>query len=296
LLFRGTDYDYYISYREPVGFDSSLRSAYRNRTSIHTWQGGSNKTYLRATVGDGETFQASSGELVVKQLAHTADSATLELTLNAPLCEPQAASLVLNPYSMEALPGTTAKVSVALTNQDTQPCAASLFTWQSTQPAGWQAAIEPSSLTLAAGATQAATWNLMVPTDAAEGVYPVELAALRNGSSVASSGATVVVLRDHQSPTVTIVQPQEGATVSGRVRIDAQVDDRVNTAVVRFFIDGVLRSEDTRDPYRMVWDTRKATAGTHTIRVEAVDTAGNVGSQQIQVQVAAGAGKRSKSR
>ncbi len=87
---------------------------------------------------------------------------------------------------------------------------------------------------------------------------------------------------DSTPPTVTITNPQNGATVSNTVLITFDAtDDSGTIATQRILIDGVQRS--TSNSYS--WDTTAESDGTHIIRAEATDAAGNLGYDEITVTV-----------
>ncbi len=93
---------------------------------------------------------------------------------------------------------------------------------------------------------------------------------------------------DTQPPTVNITNPANGATVSGTITIRATATDNIGVASVSYCVDSGAAKAMTKvaaDTYEAAWDTTAATNGTHTLRVEAKDAAGNTGSNQISVTV-----------
>jgi len=71
--------DFYFSYRRAVGFDSTLRPAYLDNTSVHRWSGiKSDSTYLLANIGDGQSW--SDPSVTVTQTAHDATYAYLTVS------------------------------------------------------------------------------------------------------------------------------------------------------------------------------------------------------------------------
>jgi alkaline phosphatase len=86
-------------------------------------------------------------------------------------------------------------------------------------------------------------------------------------------------------PTVSITNPQAGATVSGSVDITADASDNVRVTRVEFYIDAALKNTDTTSPYSWSWDTTAESEGTHTIKAVAYDTAGQSDEDTISVTV-----------
>ena len=93
------------------------------------------------------------------------------------------------------------------------------------------------------------------------------------------------------SVTVTIIQPEEGATVSGTVTIAAAVSSHARGAgiqavtKVEFYIDGTLLGEVTSSPFQCEWDTGLSGSGEHTIKANAYNAAHQSGEDEITVNV-----------
>ncbi|HSX30167.1 MAG TPA: Ig-like domain-containing protein, partial [Candidatus Saccharimonadales bacterium] len=110
-------------------------------------------------------------------------------------------------------------------------------------------------------------------------------------SSVASATTQAVV--DTTAPTVAIIAPVTGDTVTGTVTISASAAD-TGTGVqsVQFFQEGVLLGEDTAAPYSYQWNTNTVANGIYHLTAVAKDNAGNVSaaSDVVTVQVNNAAG------
>ncbi len=109
------------------------------------------------------------------------------------------------------------------------------------------------------------------------------------GNVRTSSGRTVAVnnpFRDTEAPTLTLIAPVAGSTVSGSVTVQAATTDNVGTVGVRFFLDGVLLgTEDLSAPFQATWATTGTLNGSHTISATARDAAGNTTAAALQVTV-----------
>ena len=96
---------------------------------------------------------------------------------------------------------------------------------------------------------------------------------------------------DAQPPTVAITSPVDGATVSGKITVLANAvdppgsSDGAGIGQVEFFLDGSSALTDKSSAYNYSVDTQKLTNGTHTIRADAADKAGNKASASITVMV-----------
>ncbi len=92
---------------------------------------------------------------------------------------------------------------------------------------------------------------------------------------------------DSVLPTVTINAPANNSTISGAtVAVTVTATDNVAVAGVQFKLDGVnLGVEDTSAPYGLTWDSSTVANSSHTITAIARDTAGNLASSAVTVNV-----------
>jgi thermitase len=109
------------------------------------------------------------------------------------------------------------------------------------------------------------------------------------GNRGRSAGTTVTVdnattTTDLTPPSVSIVSPAADSTVSGTVQLSASATDDVQVAEVKIYVDGSLRCVGGAD-VSCGWNTRKDSAGSHSISAVAKDAAGNTGSAAINVTV-----------
>ena len=81
---------------------------------------------------------------------------------------------------------------------------------------------------------------------------------------------------DTTPPTVSLVQPAQGSTVSGSTTIVATASDNIGMAGVQFKVDNAnLGPMDTTNTYSAPLDTTTLSNGSHTVIAVAVDAAGN---------------------
>lgn len=81
---------------------------------------------------------------------------------------------------------------------------------------------------------------------------------------------------DTTAPTVTLGAP--ASPLSGTVTLTATANDDVGVTAVRFFAGAAQIGTDASPPYSVSWDTTTVPDGTVTLRAEAEDEAGNVGT------------------
>jgi len=88
---------------------------------------------------------------------------------------------------------------------------------------------------------------------------------------------------DTTQPEVRIFSPKDRVEIGGAIEINIDATDNTELEKVTLYIDGNKIKEYTSDPYKYSWDSSKATEGTHTITVEALDKSGNVGRKSVTV-------------
>jgi len=183
---------YYLSYREPLGFDTALDSGYWNRVFVHKYSGdyGAYNTYFLALLSDAGAFSDATNGITVTQVSHASDRATVQIQISGsgtPTCQRAAPVLALSPSSQSGTAGSTRSYTASLTNMDNAYCGASSFSLGDVVPSGWTGTLSPSALSLAPGAAGSATLSLTSSVTATAASYP----ATMNISDAASSAHTV---------------------------------------------------------------------------------------------------------
>ena len=127
-----------------------------------------------------------------------------------------------------------------------------------------------------AGRFMTATWDTTTYSNGAHTILAI--ASVSDSVTVyVDNGATP----DTEAPSVSVTAPSNGATVGGVVSVTWSASDNIGVTTQRLYVDGVLK--DSATPYS--WDTTAFADGTHTIRAEADDAAGNTGVDEISVSV-----------
>ncbi len=101
-------------------------------------------------------------------------------------------------------------------------------------------------------------------------------------SNVAQA-TTQAAVSDTTPPNVVISSPPDGSRVGTKVTITASASDNVGVASLKLSIDGKLVASSNSASLSYTWNTRKTSAGTHTIQAQASDAAGNSASYAISV-------------
>jgi hypothetical protein len=128
-------------------------------------------------------------------------------------------------------------------------------------------------------------WNTIPFADSTE--HTLFAKAFDSGNNTAISDVVTVTVYPHTSkdiipPTVSILYPISGSTVSGTINVVADIQDNGTIAKAEFYIDGELVGEKTEAEWEYSWNTAsKADSRTHSVYVKAYDSAGNVGKSSI---------------
>jgi hypothetical protein len=212
---------YYLSYRQPVGLDSGLRTGYWNRVHVHKYPGtfDSNNTYLLALLDDASVYNDATNGITVTQLSHASDRATVQIQLaggggGTGTCQQAAPVVALSPSSQSGAAGNKLSYTVTLSNKDNSYCATSTFNLAGAVPAGWTGSVSPTSLSLAPGSNGTATLSVTSPASAAAATYSAQLnvSDAASGAHTASGSVSYVV----QAPACTRAAPAITFTPTSR--------------------------------------------------------------------------------
>ncbi len=105
------------------------------------------------------------------------------------------------------------------------------------------------------------------------------------GATSATASVTVVAPgSDTTPPTVALLSPAAGATLSGVETVVAQASDDVGVQRVEFLVDGVVQGTVTAAPWEWAFNTALVANGPHSLAARAADAAGN-SAQTVPIDV-----------
>ena len=255
---------YYLAYRQRQGYDATLYSEFVDRTSIHRYVGsGYSNTRFIVALADTQVFDDVANGLSIRQIAHDAMSATLQVTTT---CTPVAPTVSLSPYRQARRPGVEAAFTATVTNRDASMCGSSTFDLSHAGPTGFSVSLSSTSLTLAPGAQGSVTLRSTSPAAAPDGDGALSVSA--RGVS-----AQAVHAVDGTPPSaVTGLTASMGRRNLVTLGWPASSDGGSGISAYRVFRNGALLVTTTSTGYQ----DRNATSGTYDYTVVAVDGAGNV--------------------
>ena len=106
-----------------------------------------------------------------------------------------------------------------------------------------------------------------------------------NTSGQEGSSSNVVTVLESVLPAVSIVAPLNDAKVSDTVLVQASASDNAGVVKVEFYLNGILTSSATSEPYRYYWNTQALTSGLYNITAKAFDAAGNAAVSTVSLTV-----------
>lgn len=137
------------------------------------------------------------------------------------------------------------------------------------------------------GAPYQFSWDSTKVANGSASLVAVAYDAAGNSKSSTAVSVSVAnpVIADTTPPSVSIKNPGNGSKVSGTVQIGVNAADNSGTAALKqyLYIDGVLVASTTGGSLSYNWNTRKVTAGSHSISAVAQDAAGNRSTSAISV-------------
>ncbi len=240
---------YYISYRQPTGFDGNLSADYLNRLSIHTYMGdgSSRKSYLIQTLGDGETFVDAVNGISITQVSHFPEYATALVEVDdSAICVSSTPNLTVSPGTQTGSPGDSLNYSVTVSNGDGANCEASTFLLNQTLPVGWSGSMGPASLTLQPGETASATFIATSSAISADGNYDLSIEVSDASEPVHSNAAsltyTVQTPCTADTPTVSISPVNQSAAPGSVLAYTLSVTNRdsQNCAQSSFALNSIV--------------------------------------------------------
>lgn len=103
--------------------------------------------------------------------------------------------------------------------------------------------------------------------------------AFSNLASATLAAAAV----DATPPAVKINSPANGAEISKNITVTLSATDNVAVTGLKLYIDNKLVSSTTSSSLSYSWNIKKVSSGSHSLRADAIDAAGNLGTTSITV-------------
>lgn len=219
-----------------------------------------------------DTTSLTSGSYTLSAKAYDAagnagDSSILSVTVNGDVTPPNVALSAPAPGS--AVSGT---VNVSASAQDASGVTR------------LELYLDGTLLLTGNQSTASYSWNTLAVSN---GTHTLSAKAYDAAGNVGSSpNLTVTVYNDTTAPTVSVVAPSTGSSLSQTATVLISAGDDVGVTKVDYYLDGVLQASAANLPYNFSWNTLSSANGSHTLSAKAYDAAGNIGqSASVAVTV-----------
>lgn len=279
---------YYVSFRAPIGSHSvNLPTAYRYKTNIHKFSG-SGYSYYVAGLSDGQTFTDAAQALTVKQVSYTTGTGSSQAQVEISMtCSPAVPTISVSPAKFVAGTPQAASFMLTLVNRDTF-CGSSTFALAAQAPVGWVAALDSTSISLAAGQSASTALRVTAPSGAAQGTYTIPVSVTDSSGAHQALQISVQYVLD-QTPPVAITNLTVSAGRKNQVALSWTEPMDIGGAGVkeyRVYRNGSLRTTTFNTNY-----TDSVTSGaSYSYVVHSVDNAGNVSSASNIANITIGGG------
>lgn len=90
---------------------------------------------------------------------------------------------------------------------------------------------------------------------------------------------------DNENPTISIIEPVDGATVEGLVPVDIEVSDNIGVARVELWVNNTNVAVDSSMPFAFTWDSSSVPNGEINLVTHVFDATGNSSSSSVTVNV-----------
>ena len=260
---------YYLSYRQPTGFDASLSSTYTTGVNIHRYAGsGYNYTKFITALPDGGIFTDPANGITVTQSAHGAGSAVINVSFN---CMGQTPSMTISPSTVWVQPGSTVSLTTQVTNLDGAGCSATTFQLSAANTAGGTSTVTPTSVLLGAGQSTAVSLSVSGVSGSGAVTLTATDADSSDPSHPVNGHVTAQINVDGSAPTPPGNMETSLANTGVTVSWTSSTDSGSGIAAYYVYRDGVQLAATTNLSYT---DTTTASGMTYTYTATAVDQVG----------------------
>ena len=106
-----------------------------------------------------------------------------------------------------------------------------------------------------------------------------------DAAAAVQAAKTATPTLDTEAPLITIINPLEGATLSGLIPVDIDATDNIGVTRAELWINNTSVAIDTSQPFSFSWDSTGALNGATNLEVRVFDAAGNMATSMIVVNV-----------
>lgn len=228
---------YYVEFRRPIGFDSSIsgNSNFMNGVLVHTeTEPYGRDTYLLdmtpettsfsdAALVVGRSYNDPNINATITPLSVSSTGAAVSVTFGPQPCVRTNPTVSLSSSGTQWFAaGSTMTYQVLLTSNDSG-CTASNFNLQANVPSGWSAAFSNAALSLPPGGSATTTVTITSPSTTTDGFYNLSVVAT-NGADASYSASCSMTCAVVSSLSVGVSSNQSSYTRNQTVSLTATVN------------------------------------------------------------------------
>jgi hypothetical protein len=202
---------YYLEFRQALGFDSFLSSysdimngtlfhlaspSNANSSDLLDLTPTSPSSFSHPALVVGQSYTDSTSGLTIIPTAVSITGATVQVTMNGPVCAPANPGVNVSPtQSQWVISGSSVNFTVTVKDNDSSSCPSSTFNLGDALLSGWSGSWNTTALSLSPGTSGSATLTVTSPSGTADGFYNVAVSATNalTSSYTAAASATYVI-------------------------------------------------------------------------------------------------------
>ncbi|MEX2193394.1 MAG: Ig-like domain-containing protein [Nitrosarchaeum sp.] len=117
------------------------------------------------------------------------------------------------------------------------------------------------------------------------GYHVVKATATDSSENSANDEIVINVMSDTVSPSVQITSPFDGQVISNPFDVLVDASDNMQITRIEFYVDDILKGQDSTFPYSISLNPSDLGFGTHQIRAIAVDGNNNTAEDTVSINV-----------
>ena len=300
---------YYLEYRQPIGFDTSL-SSYTSvlngvvaRTASET---SGNSSYLldltpppypavyNPALAVGDSYEDSTAGITITPVWASGSTAGVSIGFGGQQCVQRMPAIAVSPSQAQWAPASaTVTYTASITNHDSSACPSSSFILAAAAPPEWSTVVGTPSVVVAPGATASAVVSVTSAASAASGYYTVSLNA-RDAADTLRSAVTSATYVIPPSVDVSVSTDQPAYRANQFATITTKVSTNGSMVVGATVTVTITRPNGTITKLSATTDAtgaasvkhhfkRQDPTGTYLVRATATQGNGSVGEATTTV-------------
>jgi hypothetical protein len=286
----GTKNHLLLEYRGTGSFDNGLASTYANKVLVRVVPSTfvTSLTTQIAAIAPGASYTSAVDGVTIMVVSANGEQAQVQVQTTLSPCVTANPTVTASPSVQWGSPGQSLTYGITVRNNNSSSCEPSVFIITPTLPTGFTQLPDSGSLTIHSGMEETITFSIASPHDAVPGTYVLGQNVVNESDSSNKGSVSLnynIAVLDTAAPAIAITSPASGTKIPGtKVTIAANASDTSGIATIQIQVDGaVIKTCSGTNSCTYNWNTRKTLAGTHTIKVVAVDNSPERNQSQAEI-------------